>query len=75
MKYDNNFIDADDTHFYFHSDQEAPNGKVMVAEISKPGRQNWKDLVGEQQKYYLQVLPAVTFLHLFKGRNILCCAI
>jgi len=47
-KFSNYFIDADDAHFYFQSDQDAPNGKVMVADISKPQRANWKDLIPEQ---------------------------
>ena len=55
-KFSNNFIDADDTRFYFQSDQDAPNGKVMVTEISKPKRENWKDLIGEQA----EVLSAST---------------
>ena len=42
------FLDADDTHFYFQSDVDAPNGKIMIADISAPETSHWKELIPEQ---------------------------
>ncbi|MDP3486960.1 MAG: S9 family peptidase, partial [Bacillota bacterium] len=35
--------------FYFHSDYQAPKGRVVSIDVSKPERANWEAVVPEQQ--------------------------
>ena len=40
-------IEADEQYFYLVTDKHAPNKKIVVAPLSKPQPDNWKDLVPE----------------------------
>lgn len=40
------------------TDQEAPRGKVMVADVQKPGREHWRELIPESEDK-LEYLAAV----------------
>ncbi len=33
---------------YFHTDYEAPRGRVIAIDLDKPGRENWKEIVPEK---------------------------
>lgn len=39
------FIDNDGTKFWFRTDDKAPKGRVIQIDISKPERENWKELI------------------------------
>jgi prolyl oligopeptidase len=39
------FIGNDGHVFYFHTDQDAPRGRIIAIDTLAPGKQNWKTLV------------------------------
>jgi prolyl oligopeptidase len=41
------FIENIGTSFYFQTDQGAPRGRVVVIDVDKPGRPNWREVVAE----------------------------
>ena len=41
------FIDNDGTVFYFLTDLDAPNKRVIAIDISKPKRKDWKEIIPE----------------------------
>ena len=41
------FIDNKGSVFYFHTDNEAPNGRVIAIDIEKPEPENWKEIISE----------------------------
>jgi prolyl oligopeptidase len=41
----NSFIDNVGPVFYFHTDLDAPNGKVVAIDSRKPGKENWKETI------------------------------
>jgi len=41
------FIGNEGTRFFFHTDLKAPRYRVIVVDLTKPGRQNWKELIRE----------------------------
>ncbi|KAA3662417.1 MAG: S9 family peptidase, partial [Chloroflexi bacterium] len=43
-----NCIGSDDTVFYFQTDFEAENGRVIAIDLTKPARDNWQELIPEQ---------------------------
>ncbi len=47
MNNSTDIIEADDQYFYLVTDKHAPNKKIVVAPLSKPQPENWKDLVPE----------------------------
>lgn len=48
MKNQHYVFDVDDRYFYIHTDENAPNGKIVIAPIEDPGQKNWKTLVEEK---------------------------
>src|SRR5689334_18553293 len=42
-----NFIGNEGTRFWFQTDLQAPRGKVIEVDVSKPERDNWKEVVPE----------------------------
>ena len=40
-----NFIDNDGPVFWFHTDLEAPRGRVVAIDTTKPQRANWREVV------------------------------
>ncbi len=40
-----NFIDNVGTVFYFHTDLDAPRGRVVAIDVSKPEKKHWKEVV------------------------------
>lgn len=38
-------IDVDDNFFYIQTDENAPNGKVVIAPVADPNPANWKTLI------------------------------
>lgn len=51
MKY-RTYPEAIDDKIYFYTNHEAPNFKLMVADKSKPGFENWKELYGEKETVF-----------------------
>ena len=49
MDYDYNPIYSQGDTLFIYTNYEAPNGRIMIADINKPGLQDWKELVPEQQ--------------------------
>lgn len=57
-----NFIDNDGPMFWFHTNLDAPRGKIIGIDINRPERKNWKVIVPEAA----ETLQAVTFVnHMF----------
>jgi prolyl oligopeptidase len=44
------FIGNEGTRFWFQTDLKASRGKVIEIDVSKSGRENWKDIVGETKE-------------------------
>jgi len=44
---DYTFIDNVGTEFYFRTDLEAPRGRVIAIDITKPERANWKEMIAQ----------------------------
>jgi prolyl oligopeptidase len=44
-----NFIGNDGPLFYFQTDLEAPRGRIVAIDIRQPERENWRELVPEQE--------------------------
>ncbi len=42
-----NFIGNEGSRFWFQTDLQAPRGKVIEVDVSKPARNNWKVVVPE----------------------------
>jgi prolyl oligopeptidase len=53
------FIGNEGARFFFQTDQEAPRGKVIEVDVSKPARTNWKVIVPEGK----ETLQATTFVN------------
>ncbi len=57
-----NFIGNNGSTFWFHTDSEAPRGKIIAIDITGPERKNWKVVVPEAT----ETLQGVSFVnHLF----------
>src|SRR5215212_1231049 len=54
-----NFIGNDGPRFWFQTDLEAPRGKVVEVDVSKPARNNWKVVVPEGK----ETLQVTTFVN------------
>ena len=52
------FIGNDDTIFYFHTNLEAPKGRVIAIDITKPNRTNWSEIVPEAENKLSDVTMA-----------------
>jgi prolyl oligopeptidase len=35
--------------FYFHTDLDAPKGRIIAIDINKPDRKNWKEIIGQRE--------------------------
>jgi prolyl oligopeptidase len=44
-----NFVGNEGTRFWFHTDLNAPRGKIVEIDVSKPSRENWKVIVPESK--------------------------
>jgi len=53
-----NFIGNEGRRFWFQTDLQAPRGKVIEVDLSKPERDNWKVVVGEAK----EALQATSFV-------------
>lgn len=49
-----NLIDVIDGKIYFTTTEGAPNGRLMVADVKSPGRENWQTLVAERPDAVLE---------------------
>ena len=63
-----NFIGNSGTLFYFHTDLDAPRGRIIAIDIENPERVYWKELVSQQEDVISFVLMVnnqfvVTYLH------------
>jgi len=47
---DYTFIDNDGPVFYFRTDLDAPNGRVIAIDTRKPGRKEWKEIIPEAKE-------------------------
>ncbi|PYS67685.1 MAG: S9 family peptidase, partial [Acidobacteria bacterium] len=45
-----NFVGNDGTRFWFQSDLQAPLGKIIEIDVTRPERANWKTLVSESKE-------------------------
>ena len=54
-----NFIGNEGPRFFFQTDLQAPRGKVVEVDVSKPARNNWKIVVPEGK----ETLQATTFVN------------
>src|SRR5690349_23053001 len=54
-----NFIGNEGTRFWFQTDLQAPRGKVIEVDVSKPERNNWKVVVPEGK----EALQATSFVN------------
>jgi prolyl oligopeptidase len=45
-----NFIDNDGPVFWFKTDLNAPRGKVIAIDITKPERANWKEIISQSEE-------------------------
>lgn len=41
------FIDNSGNLFYFHTDLDAPRGRIIAIDIGNPGRDNWQEIISE----------------------------
>lgn len=48
------FIDNDGPIFYFKTDYKAPRGRVIAIDIRNPERENWKEIIPQQEKENLR---------------------
>jgi prolyl oligopeptidase len=53
------FIDNDGPVFYFNTDLDAPRGRIIAIDTTNPARENWKEILPEQQ----DVLDFVTVVN------------
>jgi len=61
-------IANDDSIFYFQTDLNSPNGKIISIDINNPEKENWKDVIKEQEDiiYNVQFVNnkfVVVYLH------------
>ena len=42
------FIGNTDSLFYFHSDLNAPRGRIIAIDINNPARENWREILPQQ---------------------------
>ena len=45
-----NFIDNDGTTFWLRTDLDAPRGRIIAIDITKPGRADWKEIIPQSQE-------------------------
>lgn len=43
------FLGSEDTKFYFLTDLDAPKGKIICLDLENPERENWQEILPEQQ--------------------------
>ena len=53
------FIDNTGPVFYFHTDNAAPNGRIIAINIQKPELENWKEVIAEEDR----PLQGVNLIH------------
>lgn len=53
------FIGNTDSLFYFHSDLNAPHGRIIAIDINNPARENWREILPEQT----DVIDYVSFVN------------
>ena len=41
------YVGNDGTMFYFHTDLDAPRGRVIAIDLDKPGREHWAEIIPE----------------------------
>ncbi|MBV9211232.1 MAG: S9 family peptidase, partial [Acidobacteria bacterium] len=55
-----NFIGNVGTVFYFQTDKDAPRGRVVAIDISKPAKENWREVIPQAAK---ETLDGVGFVN------------
>jgi prolyl oligopeptidase len=53
------FIDNTGSTFYFHTDLDAPRGRIIAIDLNNPARENWQEIIPEQE----DVLAFVTVVN------------
>ncbi|MGY3716957.1 prolyl oligopeptidase family serine peptidase [Sutcliffiella cohnii] len=43
------YITNDGTHFYFHTDLDAPKGRIISIDVENPVKENWVEVLPEQE--------------------------
>ena len=54
-----NYITNEENIFYFQTDLDSPNGKIIAIDIDLPGKENWQVIVPEQK----DVIDAVKYIN------------
>ncbi|MUK89418.1 prolyl oligopeptidase family serine peptidase [Ornithinibacillus sp. L9] len=62
------YVTNKDNIFYFKTDLDAPNGKIIAIDLDNPARENWRDIVPEQTDVidhvqYINDKLVIAFLH------------
>ncbi len=55
--YDINIVDVANGKIYFTTNYGAPRNRMMTADIANPGRDSWKELIGESEAVLTGVTP------------------
>ncbi len=63
--------DAIGNRIYFMTNHEAPNFKLMVADVSKPEFKNWKELYGEQETVLKDYTVAEKYLFIVDEKDVM----
>ncbi|XP_065166170.1 prolyl endopeptidase-like isoform X2 [Atheta coriaria] len=50
LEADYEYITNNDTKFYFHTNKDAQNNRIIVIDFNKPAKENWQNLIPEDPK-------------------------
>jgi len=51
------FVHNTGSTFYFHTDRNAPRGRIIAIDLKKPARENWKEILPQQEDVIASVNP------------------
>lgn len=66
------FIDNRDTIFYFRTNLDAPNGKIVTINIKNPKKENWKEIIPEQKdvlEYTVMINNQLVTIYMQDAKN------
>ncbi|WP_342601157.1 prolyl oligopeptidase family serine peptidase [Psychrobacillus sp. FSL H8-0483] len=59
------YLGNDNSIFYFETNENAPKGKIISVDLSKPERKNWKEILPEGE-------DAISFTKIVNGKFVVC---